>query len=216
MTNSKKTQAEVLEQYRVALKNVTEQPAIAIEMAELSYDKNKISEGEQLLYKTRNAFDFNKQEDDETTEASAIFKKEKETLDDLYKRHRKKARAILRKTPEVLTKLGINGPMPFAYTSRIEVIRKFYTDMDADTLQKLALVKISSEDIIIGKAQILKVEESRAEYLREVGESQDATKQKDTAFAKMDDWMRDFYAVADIALEDRPQLMEALGRKRKS
>jgi len=48
--------------------------------------------------------------------------------------------------------------------------------------------------------------------LREVGESQDATKIKDAAFVKMDDWMSEFYAVAKIALEDNPQLLESLGK----
>ncbi|NLT49572.1 MAG: hypothetical protein GXX85_01480, partial [Ignavibacteria bacterium] len=48
------------------------------------------------------------------------------------------------------------------------------------------------------------------------GESEDATKEKDAAFAKMDKWMSDFYAVARIALEDKPQLLEALGKIVKS
>jgi hypothetical protein len=51
-----------------------------------------------------------------------------------------------------------------------------------------------------------------ADYLREKGESQDSTKAKDAAFAKLDDWMSEFYAVAKIALEDNPQLLESLGK----
>jgi hypothetical protein len=31
------------------------------------------------------------------------------------------------------------------------------------------------------------------------------------AFANLDDWMREIYAVAEIALEDHPQLLESLG-----
>ena len=49
-------------------------------------------------------------------------------------------------------------------------------------------------------------------YLKEKGESQDATKIKDEVFAKLDDWMSEFYAVAKIALEDNPQLLESLGK----
>lgn len=48
--------------------------------------------------------------------------------------------------------------------------------------------------------------------LREKGESQDATKLKDTAFIELDDWMSEFYVVAKIALEDNPQLLESLGK----
>jgi hypothetical protein len=37
-------------------------------------------------------------------------------------------------------------------------------------------------------------------------------KNKDTAFAKLDDWMSEFYAVPRIGLEDNPQLLESLGK----
>ncbi len=216
MKNLRRSEVAVLEQYQIAIQNVKNQPIISQEMAELGYDASKIKQGQMLLEETREAYDFNKQENNETVQASAIFKREKEELEVLYKKHRKKAKVVLRKTPEVLKKLGINGSIPAAYINKIETIRTFYKDMDADILQKLAVLKIDQEDITAGNLQLQKVETARAEYLKEVGESQDATKQKDTAFAKMDDWMRDFYAVADIALEDQPQLMEALGRKRKS
>ncbi len=34
---------------------------------------------------------------------------------------------------------------------------------------------------------------------------------KDDAMAKLDDWMDDFYAVAKIALDEKPQYLGALG-----
>ncbi|EZH73207.1 hypothetical protein ATO12_19580 [Aquimarina atlantica] len=216
MNNSRKSEAALLEQYRVALENVKNQPEIASEMEELNYNKDKISEGEQLLAETRAAYDFKKQEDDETTEASTAFKKEKEQLDILYRKHRKKAKVVFRKQPETLKKIGVVGTTPRAYTNWIETTRRFYNQTDQNIIDQLATIKITPKDITSGNMQIQEVENARAKYLKEVGESEDATKQKDAAFAKMEDWMRDFYAVADIALEDQPQLMEALGRKRKS
>jgi hypothetical protein len=39
---------------------------------------------------------------------------------------------------------------------------------------------------------------------------------KNAAFKKLDAWMREFYAVAKVALYDTPQLMEALGKQVKS
>ena len=63
---------------------------------------------------------------------------------------------------------------------------------------------------------INELETARAVYLRELGESQEATRTKDAAFAKIDDWMGEFYAVAKIALEEKPQLLEALGKSVKS
>ena len=60
---------------------------------------------------------------------------------------------------------------------------------------------------------IASLESARAEYKREVGESQDATKQKDAALSKLEDFMSEFYAIAAIALEDRPQLLESLSKQ---
>ena len=61
-----------------------------------------------------------------------------------------------------------------------------------------------------GLAAITEMENLRAEYLKEVGESQEATKAKDEAFAKVNDWMSEFFAVAKIAMEDKPQLLGSL------
>ena len=211
-----RSEAAILEQYRVALENVKTQNEIAVQMQDLNYDTTKITEGEELLAATRSAYDFKKLEDGETTEASAAFKNAKENLSSMYRKHRKKAKAVLRKQPEALKKIGIVGIVPQAYTNWIETIRLFYSNTDTGILEKLATLKITPEDMTNGVLAIQQVEQTRAIYLKEVGESEDATKQKDAAFAKMDDWMRDFYAVANIALEEQPQLMEALSRKRKS
>lgn len=42
------------------------------------------------------------------------------------------------------------------------------------------------------------------------GENQQATKDKDKAFADLEKWVSEFYSIARIALEDKPQLLESL------
>ncbi|GEO24030.1 hypothetical protein [Cyclobacterium qasimii] len=54
------------------------------------------------------------------------------------------------------------------------------------------------DDLNAVMAMILDIERAHPSYMREKGESQDATKTKETSFAKIDDWMRAFYAVAKI------------------
>ena len=95
----------------------------------------------------------------------------------------------------------------------METVKKFYTvaAADSDIQSKLVRLKITTEEINGTIQLITNSELSRAEYLREKGESQDSTKSKDKAFGEIDDWMSEFYAVAKIALEDNPQLLESLG-----
>ena len=127
--------------------------------------------------------------------------------------HRKKAKVNFRKDLETMKKLLIDGSMPRAYVSWLELIKKFYTEMLADTaLQtKIARLKVTADDLTAANALLSEMETARSKYLIEKGESQDATNIKDSAFAELDDWMSEFYAVARIALEDNIQLLEALG-----
>lgn len=217
-SNLKSTEAGTLELYRVALENVQEQPEIASVMADLGYDSALITEGKQLLEQTRNIFDFNKTEDDETSVAYADFSNRKKDLETIYSLHRKKAKVVFRKDPVTLKQLALDGSLQKSYVKWIETVKKFYSVATTNTeIQgKLARLKITPEDITATNTKVTELEKARAEYLREKGESQDATKAKDAAFAKIDDWMSEFYAVAKIGLEEKPQLLEALGKIVKS
>ncbi|WP_439130453.1 hypothetical protein [Polaribacter sp.] len=212
------SEAETLEQYRVALENTASQTEIATIMAEFGYDETLLTEGKTLLTKTREAFDFNQKEDDETTESYNNFATTKENLAKTYSLHRKKAKVIFRKEPTTLSRLALTGSLPTAYIKWLETVKKFYAVASEDTAiqTKLVRLKITLEEISGTITLITNLEEARATYLREKGESQDATKAKDKAFAEIDDWMSEFYAVAKIALEDNPQLLESIGKIVKS
>lgn len=213
-TRPKSSETEILEQYRVALENATNQSEIATVLADLGYDNTKIDEGKALLETTRNAYDINQTEDDETLTAYADFSSKKAELEQIYSLHRKKAKVVFRNDAITAEKLAITGSLAKAYVKWLETVKKFYTVSTADTTiqTELAKLKITVEDITASNTKVSELETSRAEYLKEKGESQDATKAKDAAFVTMDDWMSEFYAVAKIGLEDNPQLLEALGK----
>ncbi len=127
--------------------------------------------------------------------------------------HRKKAKVIFRNDPKTMDKLAVSGSLSKAYIKWLETVKKFYSVAlkDNKIQGKLVRLKITADDLTATNTMISDLEAARAEYLREKGESQDATKAKDAALEKMDDWMSEFYAVAKIALEDKPQLLESLG-----
>jgi hypothetical protein len=213
-SRTKLTDAETLEQYRIALDNAESQAEIAAIMAELGFDSAVIGEGKAILTETHSAYDLNKTEDDETLAAYADFSSKKEQLEDTFTLHRKKTKVVFRNDSLTADKLAITGSMPRTYIKWLEAATKFYSVASSDSAiqGKLARLKISTEDLTAANKMISDLKAARAEYLKEKGESQDATKAKDTAFAKIDDWMSEFYAVARIGLEDNQQPLEALGK----
>jgi uncharacterized membrane protein YgaE (UPF0421/DUF939 family) len=166
-----------------------------------------------LFTQTRQAYDLNVKEDDETSQAYSNYTEKRESLEDTYSLHRKKAKVIFRKDLEIMKRLVLDGSVPKSYVRWLEVAKKFYLEVLPDTeLQtKLSRLKITVEDLNVANTLISELETARSEYLKEKGESQDSTKQKDATFSNLDDWMSEFYAVARIALEDNIQLLEALG-----
>lgn len=215
---SSRSEAQILENYRVALANVETQEELAQNLADFGYDPTLIEQGKQLLESTRQAFDFNKKEDKETREARADFEAKMEMIAKNYALHRKKAKVVFRNDPIILNNLALTGAVPRAYIKCLETMKTFYYGLhNSPSLQnRLLFLKIDADEINAALNNIAAVEEARNAYLIEMGESQDATKAKDAAFAKVDDWMCDFYAVAKIAMEDKPQLLEALGLRVKS
>lgn len=208
------SEAKTLEQYRVTFENAVSQPQIASTMAEYGYDSAKIAEGKALYTTTRLAFDSNKTETDQEAAAYAVFAAKEDQLAKIYSLHRRKARVVFRNDPVTADKLEISGGVPLAFIKWLENVRKFYhlSVSNPEIQSSLSRLKITPDGLYAAQALIPEVEAARAAYLKEKGESQDATDLKDSAFARLDDWMSEFYAVAKIAMEDNPQLLEALGK----
>ena len=182
-------------------------------MAEFGYDSEAIAVGKQKYVNCRQTYDLNKREDQESRDSFALIESKRNKLIDDYKLHRKKAKIVFRKNAGTLIKLQIDGRLPRSYLKLVEMMKVFYSTLYADENMKTAIAKlnVSQEQLTGAIALMNEVETARVDYLCEVGESQDTTKHKDAAFAIIDDWMHEFYAVAHIALEDHPQLLEALG-----
>lgn len=207
------SEAQLLADYKVALKNTEMQAIIATTMSDFGYDPTELEKGKALLATANARYDENKQEDDETLAVRAVFDELAGEVADAYKLHRRKGRSIFRKDDVALSILGLKGIMPRVYVKWLETVGIFYkvlTDKP-ELLTKLARLKVTAEDLTTAQAKIEELENARAEYLREIGEDQEATRQKNLAFTALDDWMIDFYETARIAMEDKPQLLEAIG-----
>lgn len=207
--------AQALEDFRVSLENGKSNPMIAAALGEFNYDENGLQEGMQLWQKAADALKHNDQEADETAEAYHEFKRLYGEVDVAYRKtHRKRAKVVFKKDSITMQKLGIDGRLSRTYIRWFESVKKFYdTAIASPEIQaELGRMKITLDDLNAMQEKVKQLQSARSAYLNEVGEDQAATEAKDKAMGEIEDWMSEFYDVAEIALEDEPQLMESLGK----
>lgn len=218
MSKNRKSELELLEDYRVVFENVNAITEIKTEMAEYGYDTAKINEGKALYQKAQQLFDKNKQETEEAKLAYKSFTNAYNEVAKVYSKHRKIAKVALIDKKEFWSPLHIEGTEADAYLKWIDDAKNFYTFGKSNEVVKPILEKFKLSQTAM-EEQLTKIEEVqtlRAKYDKEKGESQDATQQKNKAFAEIAEWVKVFFAVAKIALDDRPQLLEGLRKVVKS
>ena len=207
-----RTNAELMESAQIKIENTRNQPVIKENMSRLGYDEEKLKKGEACLEAARSAYNFKKHEDYETKEVSIKFKTLKEAISEQYREHREIAKVLFKDTPDRLLRLGINGKVPDAYVKWLETVNTFYTvsGVDIQIKDALATMSVTTEQINKQKTDLVELEKEHIDFVRERGESQDATAQKNKAFDDLKDWLSNFKAIAKIALKEHPQLLEAL------
>jgi|SRR5690554_128014 len=207
-------EAKYLEQCRISLNNAINQPEILRLMSAVGYGPDVIEDGKARWRDARQAYDGNQKEGDESSVASHAFRSQRKELAGFFKRDRNLAKVVFRYDGETAARIGIAESVPKAYVRWIETVKKFYANSLADTAiqSQLLRLEITADRLSEGAERVAALEEARSIYMMEEGESQDATKLKDAAIERLEDWMQDFYAVAKVALSGRPQLAESLGK----
>ncbi len=209
---------QMLQNFGAMFENLSKEGDLKTELAEYGYDEAKISEGKSLYDEARRTFDANVKETREESSASLVFQEKYHNVQKKYSTHRKKARIVFEENEEALRLLKLKGSAARAIAASIEEMRAFYQLLDATPLLLTALkqLKITEEDVKNQLKEFPEVEKAYATYLKEKGESQQATRDKNKAFEALDKWVSKFHRVAKIALEDRPQLLEILGKSVRS
>ncbi len=125
----------------------------------------------------------------------------------------KVARIAFRNDHSLYQKLDLGGMRKISLAGWLAQGKQFYLNAlgDAKVLEKMAEYGMTREKIEAGKALLDQTEAANAAQEKEKGEAQQATQERDKAVDELEDWLADFLAIARIALEDKPQLMENLG-----
>ena len=208
------SETQLIQNYGVLFKNAKFESVLAGELAEYGYDAATIEQGEVLYNTLLEKYNTNKTESAQETTAYAVFDTALENTQAIYSTDRKKAKIVFKDQPDVLKNLQLKGIAPVRNATLIDTMRLFYETLNnyPELQTPLQRLKITPQHVTNQLENIKQTQQAYADYIREKGESQQATQDKNKAFDAVAKWVSEFYAVAKIALEDQPQLLESVAK----
>jgi hypothetical protein len=125
----------------------------------------------------------------------------------------KVARVAFVGEPEQLKKFNATGERNKSLSGWLRDARIFYTNLlnSPDALTVLAQFGYTAEKLERELQSVNAVEDLHSKQLKEKGEAQQSTLERDKAFDELCKWYSSFRSIARIALYHKPQLLETLG-----
>lgn len=198
---------------QVAIDNALGDAILRQYLGAYGYDAERLQAGKQLYEQALSLHHEQQAAYGEQYAATDALNEARAEANAVYMRHLKIARVVFRGNEDAREQLALAGRRARALSGWIVQARQFYTNAlgDEEVRTALAGFGITTEALEAGLTLVDTVEAARARQERKKGDAQAATQARNDALSALDDWMRDFTAIARVALEERPQLLETLG-----
>jgi hypothetical protein len=203
----------LLKDARVMINNALTDPFIRDCLIECGYTSDRVQAGKVLYEIALTAFQKQQADFGEQISATAALKQSWDKAKVSYVRLVKITRVAFKGDAGTATRLGLNGKRKNTLAGWLLQAQQFYSNAlsSPDLLVTLAKYGVTLTKLEAAQAEMYAVELANQQQEREKGEAQDATQARDAAIAALNKWLSDFVAIARIALEERPQLLESLG-----
>jgi hypothetical protein len=131
-----------------------------------------------------------------------------------YSQHRSKARVALRADRGAAQMLDLDARLPSTQAGWMLQARQFYANALADgaILRALASYNLTEAHLAAAQVQVAAVAAGAVARQASRSAAQAGTQARNTALETLNRWMRDFLAIARIALADQPQRLAQLGQ----
>ncbi len=196
-----------------AIANALEHEKVRMALESFGYDLEKLEEGLSLYEKADSLNGRQQREYNEQKASTHALTTARREADKQYMLHLKVARIALRDNPNAIISLQLKGDRKRSFAGWLEQARVFYANAlgDEEILAELGNYNITREILEEVSAAIDGVEQMYSQQMKEKGDAQAATKERDQAMDALQAWMSDFKAIARLALRDQLQYLEVLG-----
>ncbi len=203
----------LLSQAQLAIDNALNNPKILEYLSDFGYTSARIQQGKKL-YNTAAAAQLAQTiEAGEQISTTATLNEAWEIAKKTYIRFVKVARVVFKRNSGVSTQLDLGGSRKRTLSGWMVQSTQFYKNALASKaiLKDLAEFGITEQKLKAGLKEVEAIEAANLAQEKEKGEAQAATQKRDAALDELQDWLSDYLAIAKIALEEEPQLLEGLG-----
>ena len=181
-------------------------------MTAYGYDRIRIVEGKALRDRALALYQQQRAQSGDQLSATDTRDAARKQAHVIYLRHVATARVLLRGQRGAMQKLDL-GRRKSSQAGWLIQAKQFYANAlgDEAIVERLAQFNLSRQQLLEGQRLIDAVETEDVVQKQRRGAAQETTQVRDAALAALHSWMRDFLAMARIALADQPQQLEKLG-----
>ena len=197
----------------IAITNSLESAAILDAVTILGYDQARLQAVRALYGEVIDLITVQKLEYGEQYEATAALQAAWDSADAAYRRTLKISRIAFAGNEKARNALRLDGGRKFSIGGWIEQTMFFYEAMLA-TPDFITIMAPFNYDVPTFEAEYALVQaviSAKTTQGIERGEAQHATRMRDAKMDELDRWMADYKVIAEVALEETPQLLEQLG-----
>jgi len=203
----------LLHDAQVAIDNALDNPDILDALSLFGYTAERIQQGKALYTTALSAQTTQQLEAGEQKSATAELEANRAVAHTTYMRLVKIARVAFKRDAGIATQLDLNGDRKRSLAGWLAQTTQFYVSALTNPAIQVGFSEfgITGDKLRAGLLEVRAVEASNLTQEKEKGEAQAATQTRDEALDALQEWLSDYLAIAKVALEDNPQLLEALG-----
>lgn len=213
MNSSKLNADEILFQSGLRINNSLTDAQILNAVTPYGYNEARLTEGSGLLAEATTLVETQKKEYGDVDAAQDVFDRKRKEAHGQYIDILSICKIAFKKDVQAISTLDLTGSRASTISGWLKQTRSFYRALLANEDWKAALAVYGQTEEVL-QAQLSVIEEvavASETKKKEMGDAQNATKQRDDKLEELAEWINDYEVIAKIALAKTPQLLEKLG-----
>ena len=213
MNKSKMSASDLLYKCSLRINNSINDSVILSAVSQFGYNQEKLQVGKSLLDESQHLVQVFDKEHGEVDAAFVQRNSQQEKAHISYLKFFKVATIALKNDTAAHVALQLTGRRAVRISKWFTQTKGFYNNLLANPqwLEAMAGFGITTEILTAGLEEVKEVESMAEVIMREKGDAQSATVDRDNKLEELYEWVSDYEEIAKIALMDNEQLLEKLG-----